>query len=348
MAYTNSPLVTVTVLSPNQSGKRKYPLTRITIHCVVGQCTAKSLGGWFAQKSTKASSNYGVGLDGSIGMYVPESDRSWCSSSSDNDNRAITIEVASDTKEPYAVKPLAYDALLNLVEDICRRNGKRKLTWIPDKEKALAYTPAADEMLLTVHRWFAPKSCPGTYLYDLHPYIAKEVTDRLIKGSASPATEDPKAENPQTDTDLAAGTKLTLNGVKIYKSSAVATDSGTRTGTFYVWSKDVAKGRIRITNKTSNVGVNGQVTGWISVDDAKAAAKPQAPAETSPATFTPYLVRIIASILNVRRGPGTTYAITTQIRRNGVFTIVAEENGWGKLKSGAGWIYLGYTERYPA
>ena len=341
MAYTNSPLVTVTVLSPNQSGPRKYPLTRITIHCVVGQCTAQALGGWFAQKTTKASSNYGVGCDGGIGMYVPESDRSWCSSSADNDNRAITIEVASDTTAPYAVRPAAYQALLDLVTDICRRNGKKKAVWFGDKDKTLAYAPAADEMVLTVHRWFANKSCPGDYLYNRHPEIAAEVNKRL---GAAPATEQPQKE-PATAPAMEAGTKLSLKGVKIYKSSAATTDSGTRTGTFYVWSKDTVKGRIRITNKTGNVGVNGQVTGWISVEDAQAAAKaPTAPAQ-APATFEPYLVRIIASILNVRKGPGTTYAITTQIRKGEVYTIVAEENGWGKLKSGAGWIYLGYTEK---
>ena len=345
MGFTNSPLATFTKISPNQSGPRKYPLTRITIHCVVGQCNVQSLGGWFAQESTRASSNYGVGFGGGIGLYVPESNRSWCSSSSDNDNRAITIEVASDTTAPYAVRPAAYSALLDLVTDICKRNGKKRLLWFGDKDKALAYAPAADEMVLTVHRWFANKSCPGDYLYNRHPEIAAEVNKRL---GASPAAEQP--QEPATPEALEAGTKLTLQGVKIYKSSAAATESGTRTGTFYIWSKDAIKGRIRITNKTGNVGVSGQVTGWITLEDARAAAAAaattgSAPAVQTPATFQPYLVRIIASILNVRRGPGTTYAITTQIRRGEVYTIVGEENGWGKLKSGAGWIYLGYTER---
>ena len=120
-----------------------------------------------------------MGYDGSIGLCVDEGDRSWCTSSPANDHRAVTIETASDNKDPYAVTDKAYAALLNLVEDICRRNGKTKLLWLGDKDKTLAFKPAADEMVLTVHRWFANKACPGQYLLDRHPEIAAEVTRRL-------------------------------------------------------------------------------------------------------------------------------------------------------------------------
>ncbi len=122
------------------------------------------IGEIFAPTSRKASSNYGIGLDGRIGMYVEEKDRSWCTSSGANDHRAVTIEVASDTEHPYAVKAAAFAALLDLCTDICKRNGKKKLLWFGDKDKTLAYTPKADEMILTVHRWFANKACPGEYL----------------------------------------------------------------------------------------------------------------------------------------------------------------------------------------
>ena len=127
MAYTNSSLVSYTKLSPNHSGQRTHGIDRITPHCVVGQCSVETLGNIFLPVSRQASSNYGIGYDGRIGLYVDEADRSWCSSSAANDNRAITIEVASDTKHPYAVNDKAYAALLDLVEDICRRNGIKKL-----------------------------------------------------------------------------------------------------------------------------------------------------------------------------------------------------------------------------
>lgn len=176
---SNSPLVTYTRISPNRTSPRNHSIDRITIHCVVGQVTVERLGEIFAPESRKASANYGIGKDGKIGMYAEEKDRSWCSSSRDNDHRAVTIEVASDTTHPYAVTDEAYNALLDLCTDICRRNGKSKLLWMEDEWTALSYQPAADEMVMTVHRWFANKACPGQYLLDRHREIAEEVTRRL-------------------------------------------------------------------------------------------------------------------------------------------------------------------------
>lgn len=184
----DSSLVSVVHYSPNNSGKRVYPLTRVSVHCVVGQCIASSLGTLFSNPNLEASSNYGVGKDGSIGQYVPEAYRSWCTSSYDNDNRAITIEVASDTYAPYKVTDAAYKALIKLLVDICRRNKKTKLIWIPDKAKALAYKPASNELLMTVHRWFANKSCPGEYLYSRHAQIAAEVNKQLGSSTTKPTT----------------------------------------------------------------------------------------------------------------------------------------------------------------
>ena len=176
---SNSSLVAYTKISPNRTSPRNNVIDRISIHCVVGQCSIETLGSIFAPSSRQASSNYGVGYDGRIGMYVEEKDRSWCTSSAANDNRAVTIEVASDTYEPYKVTDAAYSGLLDLVTDICRRNGKSKLVWFGDKDKTLAYSPKSNEMVLTVHRWFAKKSCPGNYLYNLHPSIVSEVNRRL-------------------------------------------------------------------------------------------------------------------------------------------------------------------------
>lgn len=176
---SNSPLVTYTNLTKNHSGKRNHAIDRITIHVIVGQWTAKQGCDYFANTPRQSSCNYMVGKDGSIGLSVEECNRSWCSSSSANDHRAITIETASDMTHPYAVTDKAYAALLDLVTDICKRNGKKKLLWFGDKEKTLAYEPAADEMVMTVHRWFANKACPGEYLYSRHAAIAEEVTRRL-------------------------------------------------------------------------------------------------------------------------------------------------------------------------
>lgn len=180
---SNSPLVDYTRISPNKNSPRNHKIDTITIHCVVGQCTVETLGNVFAPTSRQASSNYGVGTDGKIGMYVEEKDRSWCSSNAANDNRAVTIEVASDTKHPYAVNDRAFAALLDLVTDICKRNGIKKLVWSTKKADRVNHKNGCN---MTVHRDYANKSCPGDYLYNRHGEIAAEVNRRLGVADTAP------------------------------------------------------------------------------------------------------------------------------------------------------------------
>ena len=176
---SNSSLVSYTRLSPNHSGRRNHKIDRITPHCVVGQLSVESLGGVFANSSRQASSNYGIGYDGRVALYVDENNRSWCSSSASNDNRAVTIECASDLSEPYYMNDNVIESLIDLCVDICRRNGKDTLIWFGDKNKSLNYEPDDNECIITVHRWFANKSCPGDYLYNRLDEIAEKVTKRL-------------------------------------------------------------------------------------------------------------------------------------------------------------------------
>lgn len=188
VAYTNSSLVSYTKLSPNHSGQRTHSIDRITPHCVVGQLSAESICGCFTSPSRQASCNYGIGTDGRISLCVEEKNRSWCSSSNTNDQRAITIECASDMSEPYAMNDKVYASLISLCTDICKRNGKKKLLWFGDKNKTLNYAPKSDEMVITVHRWFANKSCPGNWLYARLGDLATKVTANL-GGDTSPATD---------------------------------------------------------------------------------------------------------------------------------------------------------------
>lgn len=187
---SNSPLVDCTVLSPNHSGKRTKPLKRITPHCVVGQLKAEAIGGCFTNPSRQASCNYGIGTEGRVCLIVPEDCRSWCSSSNDNDQQAATIECASDKTHPYAMNSAVYNKLVDLCVDICKRNGAKKLLWISDKNKALSYVPKDDEMIITVHRWFANKSCPGDWLYNRLGELASTVTAKL-GGNETPSTPQP-------------------------------------------------------------------------------------------------------------------------------------------------------------
>lgn len=176
---SNSSLVSYTKLSPNHSGQRTHAVDRITPHCVVGQCSVETLGNIFAPTSKQASCQYGIGVDGRVGMYVEEKNRSWCSSSNENDQRAITIECASDATAPYAFNDAVYAKLIELCTDICKRYGKTKLLWFGDKTKTLNYAPASNEMVLSVHRWFANKSCPGDWMYARMGDLAAKVTAKL-------------------------------------------------------------------------------------------------------------------------------------------------------------------------
>lgn len=168
---SNSSLVTYTNLTSNKTTVKNKVNDTITIHCYVGQVTAKRGCDGFANTSKQASANYVVGKDGDIGLSVNEWDRAWTTgggytvngeTGSQNDYHAVTIEVACDSYYPYAVTDAAYEALIKLVADIAKRNNMGALKWKADK--TLVTHP--DQQNMTVHRWFAAKACPGDYLYE--------------------------------------------------------------------------------------------------------------------------------------------------------------------------------------
>ena len=271
MGFSNSPLATVKLISPNKTVGRNHAIDTITIHCFVGQVTAKRGCEVFQPSSKGASCNYVVGYDGSIGLCVEEKDRSWCTGGYDkngnpirvngvsgksNDYQAVTIEVASDAKHPYAITEKAMAALIELCTDICRRNGIKKLLWSGDKN--LVGNPAKQN--LTVHRWFANKACPGDYIYQRLGDIAAKVNAKLGATGAAPV-------------------------------------------------------------------------------------QPSAPVSS-----VPYKVRITATDLRIRKGPGTNTDIVQKAIAPGVYTIVSEASGqgatlWGKLKSGLGWVSLDFCKK---
>lgn len=271
MAYTNSPLVSYTKISPNRTKNRNHAIDTITIHCVVGQCSVQTLGNIFAPTSRGASSNYGVGYDGKIGMYVEEKDRSWCSSSSVNDNRAVTIEVASDTSEPYAVNQKAYASLLNLVTDICKRNGIKKLIWSKNKNERVNHLNGCN---MTVHRDYANKSCPGTYLYNKHGEIAAEVNKRLGANATTP-------QAPSANLKFKAGDIVQFAGGKHYKS--VGASSGSTVKASKAKITQVASGKhpyhCRAVNE-AGAFVSG-VYGWVDENTLTAISNVSKPATGS-------------------------------------------------------------------
>ena len=218
---SNSKLATVTILSPNHSGKRTHAIDTITVHCMAGNLSVESCGYMFAQRSREASSNYGIGSDGRIALYVDEANRSWCTSSRANDQRAVTIEVANTAQgEPWPISDAAYKSLVNLLTDICQRNGIKKLLWKADK----SLIGQVDKQNMTAHRWFAAKSCPGNMLYAKMGQIAAEVNARLDGTPAPAEPEKPAASSTapkmapaeKRDTSLSGAYKVTAsNGLNM-------------------------------------------------------------------------------------------------------------------------------------
>ena len=187
MKMSNSALVSYTKLSPNHSGKRTHVIDTISVHCMAGNLSVETCGALFAKSSREASSNYGIGSDGRIALYVDEANRSWCTSSRSNDQRAITIEVANTVAaDPWPISDAAYNALINLLVDICQRNGIKKLLWEGNNN----LIGQVDRQNMSVHRWFAAKACPGDWLYEHHGQIAEEVNARLEEKKEEEDDED--------------------------------------------------------------------------------------------------------------------------------------------------------------
>lgn len=256
---SNSSLATYTKISPNKTSPRTHAIDTVTVHCTAGNKnnTASQIVNYFSTTTRGASCNYAVGGDGSIALGVEEKDRSWCTSSGVNDHRAITIEVCSNIAGTEVTEK-AYAALIELLADICKRNGIKKLVWSTEKNDRVNHLNGCN---MTVHRDYANKSCPGPYLYERHGAIAEAVNKKL--GVTTPATTGGAADE---------------------------------------------------------------------------------------ATAVSYRVRISATGLRIRKGPGTDTSIVQQSIAPGVYTIVAESVGpgaskWGKLKSGAGWISLDYCTK---
>lgn len=419
---SNSSLVDYTLLSPNNSGKRTHKIDRITPHCFVGQVTAERGAEVFASASRKASCQYVIAKDGRIALVCDEDNRSWCTSSNSNDQRAITIECASDNTHPYAFTDDCYNKLIELTIDICKRYGKTKLVWINDKDKALAYEPKDNELQVTVHRWFANKSCPGDWMMGkMDDYVAKvnsKLTSEVKPATAKSCVNMGEKEiwgyllsTGMTECGVAGlmgnlyaecGLKacnLQNNGNKTLgltdEQFTAKVDSGEYSKETFIrdgygyglaqwtyWSRKqafyeyiISKGASIGCCKTQLEYLVKEISGYKSVINVLKTATSvreasdvvllqyERPADQSEAVRVkrtefgqvyydkyannkfPYKVKVTADALNYRKGPGTNYGINGAITDKGVYTIVEEKDGWGKLKSGAGWISLKYTSR---
>ena len=421
----DSQLVDYEKYSPNISSPRNHEIDTISIHTMAGNLTVETCGNIFANPNYECSSQYGIGSDGRIGQYVSEGDRSWCTSSRSNDNRAITIEVASYESDTYACTDAAMESLINLLVDICQRNGIDQLRWQADPD----LIGEVDQQNMTVHRWFAQKSCPGPYLFEKHGYIADEVNKRLGNPSYHPTNSNPESNadqfvkhfemiglNPAALCGLMGNVfaesglipnnlqnsfedKLGMNDDAytqavddgsydnfVHDSAGyglaqwtyysrkegllnLAKEKGVSIGDLYMqmdylWQElqntiDIAKlNACSTVREASDIilheferpadqseEVEIRRAGYGQEFYNKYYGEPDAPAE-----FEAYNVRVTATLLNVRSGPGTNFGINSSIMDQGLYGICDESDGqgasrWGKMSNGWGWISLDYTER---
>lgn len=333
---TWSPLTNKIRESKDNSGNRTYKVTRITPHCWVGQVSIENGLDYFATTSRQVSSNYIIGADGRVGGCVREEYRAWTSSSRDNDNRAITIECASDTKSPYAFKTAVYDKLIKLCVDICQRYGKKKLLWISDKSKALSYNPKDDEMLLTVHRWFASTDCPGSWLMGRMSDLANQVT-AILQGVTPTPTKD-------TYTVCTSGSALRLRAEPNTSSKQVGyINNGT---TFK--SETVVKGQ-NISGVDAWVYYNGGYASGKYLTPTPIVPPDPTPTPTPPTPTPPAGTKYRCTCskgVNIRSGAGVGYSKVGAVNYGQVVTIYTQKNGWGNTtSSGNRWVCMKYFKK---
>lgn len=421
---SNSPLVSYTKISPNSNNPRNKPITKITIHHMAGNLSIESCGNIFAKASRKASSNYGIGSDGRIGMYVEEKNRSWCSSSAANDNQAITIEVANDGGAPnWHVSDKALASLIDLCTDICLRNGIARLNFTGDASGNL-----------TQHNYFAATACPGPYLKSKFQYIADEVNKRLNQGSTIQNGTGLQATSlksmPEADIVAKVGPLFTADQKKTgvlasvsmaqfilesaYGKSELAQNANNCFGmksrlSGNTWSGSTWDGSsyLKKTQEYTNgqyITVTASFRKYPCVEDSIAdhsayllgamngskkrydglkgmanyraaiqlikdggyATSPtyvdnlcnviekwnltkydceHTESETEDMLFpdAPFIVTVLVDDLNYRSQPSMQGTVNGQTGK-GIFTITEVSNGWGKLKSGVGWIWLGNSK----
>ena len=338
---SNSSLVSYTKLSPNCEARRGNKRDMIVIHCVVGQVSVETLGNIFASPAKQASSNYGIGFDGRIAMYVKESQRAWSTggvdaagnvirvngiSGADIDHRAITIECACDPQHPYAINDKVYKSLIKLCADICQRNGIKELKWHADK----SLVGNVDRQNMAVHRWFANKSCPGDYIYNRLGQIASEVNALLGIVNAPD-------DNGSDDGDFLVQVDVTDLRIRTGPGTSYGINGCTGRGVVTIVETKNGPG------STKGWGKLKSGAGWISLDYAEKIGSLDPDDQT-------FRVRVDYDDLRIRTGPGTNYD-ANGFTGKGIFTIVevrsgsGSTSGWGKLKSGAGWISLDYAEK---
>ena len=315
---SNSSLASINVPAYHRNyakGRDGRKIEKITIHHMAGVLTAKRCGELFQNPDKWTSSNYGIGNDGTIALYVDEANTSYCDTNWDSNCKSVTIEVSNSTTIGWKVSDKALNSLIKLVADIGKRNNLGTLV----KGKNVTW-----------HSMYAATSCPGPYLLSKMDYIVAE---------ANKINNPPKEE---TTTPIKKGDIVKISSDATYYNSTMKVPLWVR---LMKWVVEKVEGNRVVIDKSENGknSINSPI-------DAKYLTVVKTTTEETKPAFAPYMVKITAASLNVRKGAGTNYSIVATVKKDQVYTIVEEANGtgakkWGKLKSGVGWISLDYVKK---
>ena len=318
MTYTNSSLINMTRISPNRNSPRNQPITKITVHHMAGVCSIEQFGDIVANPAREMSANYGIGNDGRIILTCPESDRSWCSSSPWNDNRAITIEVSNSAygdASGWPVSEAAYNSLIKLCVDICKRNGIKKLNFTGDKNGSL-----------TFHYMYAQTCCPGPWM-KAH---AKDLCDKVNGELGLTVPINPPASTSKPISSFKIGDLVYINnGARYYNGGGIP--NWVVAEKWYISSISGDRAVLGL-----NESKNRNIQSPINVKDINLVKTTQ-----SATTFKSYTKNLNASDVVYDNAGGKNIGT---VGTTGVYTIIDEKvvNGitYGKLKSGKGWVVV--------
>lgn len=301
-----SKLATYTNIANNYGNRRLYKVSKIAIHHMAGKMTAKQCADYFARTERIASSNYTIGWDGSIALSVPEEYRAYTTSSSWCDERAITIEVSNEDNNggDWKITDKAYNALLDLVTDICKRYNIKDCSYTGDKDG-----------VLQKHEWYAYTNCPGAYLGSKFPEISKIVNERLREKKNIQRLN----VNKSIDLTKSKGLYQIKNGTNVRLNPSVNSDIK------------------RVTKNGEIVSVTEIKNGW-----AKVGKKDEWYWLDLSTQIKEFDVDVKTNT-NVREKPTTNSKIVDRFIKVKSTKIREVKNGWGLINSKKGWIWLGLT-----
>lgn len=206
---SNSSLITATYKAHSNNysvGRSGRKIEKVTIHHMAGVLTAKQCGSIFQNGSRSASSNYGIGKNGEIALFVDEANTSYADANWDSNCKSVTIECSNNkTGGDWTVSDTVLNSLINLIADIFKRNGIKK---------------AIKGKTITWHSMYSATTCPGNYLRSKMDYIVEEVNKKLGNSTSDSTSTDKKEETKhKIDVDGLWGTDTTKKAQEVFKTT---------------------------------------------------------------------------------------------------------------------------------